>query len=325
MRKLILFIFISGILSAYSQGPFKVLIFTKTSGFQHASIPDGIAAITTLGAQNNFMADQTDDAAAFTAANLSQYSAVIFLNTTGDVLNSNQETAFEQYIQAGGGFVGIHSASDTEYNWPWYGNLIGRYFENHPAVQSATLNVEDPNHPSTNSLINSWIHTDEWYNFATPFPAHLNVLLTVDENTYSGGTMGMFHPISWYHLFDGGRSFYTALGHTSATYSDSLFLHHLSGAILWAAGVTTSINENILINKLEIYPSPANDLINFNISPFEKPLNVELYNVRGEMVLREELVSKNSININWLENGVYIIKIYNKEKIYTYQKFIISR
>jgi cytochrome c len=216
---------------------FKTLIFSKTSGFRHTSIPNGISAIQQLGLQNNFEVDATENAADFSDANLSQYKVVIFLLTTGDVLNDEQQGAFERFIKAGGGFAGIHSASDTEYEWPWYEELVGAYFKNHPAVQTATIIVADQSHPSTDSLPQRWSRTDEWYNFRINPRGKVHVLATLDESTYSGGENGFDHPIAWCQKYDGGRAWYTALGHTEESYSEPLFLKHILGGILFSAGV----------------------------------------------------------------------------------------
>lgn len=181
--------------------------------------------------------DWTEDPATFADATLSEYRVVIFLSTTGDVLNVAQQAAFERYIQTGNGYVGIHSASDTEYDWPWYGGLVGAYFSNHPSIQPGTIHVEDRSHPSTASLPETWLRTDEWYDFRTNPRGTVRVLATLDEASYSGGGMGTDHPISWYHEYDGGRAWYTAGGHTVESFSEPLFLEHILGGILDAAGV----------------------------------------------------------------------------------------
>lgn len=222
--------------AVYAKGK-KVLIFCKTSGFHHSSIKEGINAILQLAKENKFEADSTTDAAKFTSANLKQYRAVIFLNTTGDVLNEEQQSAFEKYIQAGGGFVGVHAATDCEYNWPWYGNLVGAYFSSHPAPQEAILNVTDRKHISTRHLPEQYKRKDEWYNFKW-MAKNLNVLMSIDEKSYNpgAGKMGAVHPMAWYHEYDGGRAFYTELGHTEASYTEPLFLNHLLGGIKYALG-----------------------------------------------------------------------------------------
>lgn len=214
----------------------KVLVFSKTEGFRHASIPAGIKAIQQLGADNGFDVDTTENAAFFTEDSLAQYAAIIFLNTTGDVLDNRQEADFERYIQAGGGFVGIHAATDTEYGWPWYGKLVGAYFNDHPAgTAKAKLTVTDKNHPSTAEIPETWEHTDEWYNFKN-VNKDTKVLMKVDEKTYKGGTMGDDHRISWYHEYDGGRAWYTELGHTEESYTEPNYLKHILGGIQYAIG-----------------------------------------------------------------------------------------
>ncbi|MDB4901722.1 MAG: Trehalose utilization [Mucilaginibacter sp.] len=213
----------------------KVLIFSKTAGFHHASIPVGIAAIMKLGQENNFDVDTTIDSKKFTYENLKQYAAVIFLSTTGDVLNNQQQGEFEKYIRSGGGFVGVHAATDTEYDWPWYGNLVGAYFKSHPAQQYAVLHVIDYNFIATKHLPVEWKRFDEWYNFKWIAPG-LHVLITIDEKSYNGGANGDNHPMSWYHDYDGGRAFYTELGHTDESYADPLYLKHLLGGIEYAMG-----------------------------------------------------------------------------------------
>jgi type 1 glutamine amidotransferase len=215
----------------------RVLVFSKTTGFRHDSIPAGIAALRSLGRANGFSVSATEDAARFTSKRLRRFEAVVFLNTTGDVLAPRQQAAFRSYIHHGGGWVGIHSAADTEYDWPFYGGLLGAYFQSHPAIQPAAIDVADRSHPSTKRVPARWMRTDEWYNFAADPRGRVHVLATLDESTYSGGTMGADHPIAWCHPFKGGRAWYTAGGHTIESYSEPAFRRHLLGGILWAAGL----------------------------------------------------------------------------------------
>ncbi|MBP2325019.1 PKD repeat protein/glucose/arabinose dehydrogenase [Kibdelosporangium banguiense] len=216
---------------------FRALVFSKTAGFRHDAIPDGIAAIQKLGQEHNFTVDSTEDATAFTDANLARYQVVIFLSTTGDVLDDTQQASFERYVRAGGGYAGVHAASDTEYGWAWYGSLVGAYFKQHPAPQQATVKVEDPAHPSTQGLPTLWSRTDEWYDYQTNPRSKVHVLAELDEKSYTGGTMGSDHPITWCQDYDGGRSWYTGLGHTKESYTEPNFLHQLLGGIQTAAGV----------------------------------------------------------------------------------------
>jgi type 1 glutamine amidotransferase len=222
---------------AASAAAARVLVFTKTGGYRHASIPNGIQAIRTLGAQNGFDVDATEDESAFTAANLARYDAVVFLLTSGDVLGGAGQAAFEAYIRGGGSYVGVHSASDTERDWPWYGRLVGAFSSGHPEIQEAAIVVAEPRDASTTPLPARWTRTDEWYGFLTnPRTAGVRVLLTLDETSYLARDWAMSgdHPIAWSHLFDGGRAWYTAGGHTEESYSEPLFLQHLLGGIRFA-------------------------------------------------------------------------------------------
>lgn len=217
------------------KSPLRVLVFSKTEGYRHGSIADGKKALAQMAQKYDFAVDTTEDASVFHTDVLSKYQVVIFLNTTQDVLNKVQQYEFKRFIQAGGGYVGVHSAADTEYEWPWYGQLVGAWFKSHPKTQEATIRVEDPNHISTHMLDAEWTRTDEWYNYRYVNP-NVNVLLKVDENSYEGGDNDGDHPIAWYHEFDGGRAFYTGLGHTPESYREELFLEHLWGGIRYAAG-----------------------------------------------------------------------------------------
>lgn len=233
--------FLAGLLifSSFSgtvQKPPKVLVFMKTEGFHHESIPDGAEALKELSKKYSFEVDTTSSASCFTKGQLKEYAAVVFLSTSGDVFNEDQKEAFKNYIQNGGGYVGIHAASTTEYNWPWYGKLVGARFDQHPEIQEAILTTyKDVRFPVLDSLPKKWQRKDEWYNFKE-IPQNVNVLATIDENSYKGGTHGDPHPLIWYHEFDGGRSFYIGLGHSSETYKDQEFLGLLWNGIKYAMG-----------------------------------------------------------------------------------------
>lgn len=218
------------------QGPFQVLAFTKTTDFRHDSIGAGLDLLSQLGAEHDFTVKPTEDSAEFTDDNLAQYAVVVFMNTSGELLDETQQGAFERYIRAGGGFVGVHCASCAERDWAWYGELVGARFSNHPAIQKLTIHVETHEHPSTAGLPDVWVRDEEPYNFETNPRANVTVLATFDESTYEGGTMGDDHPISWCHEFDGGRAWYTGLGHINEGYTEESFVQHLLGGITWAAG-----------------------------------------------------------------------------------------
>ena len=212
-------------------------MFSRTQAYRHESIPSGIKAIQALAQKRAWTVKASEDATLFTDAGLAEFNVLLFLSTTGDVLDSAQQGAMQRFIQGGKGFVGVHSASDTEYDWPWYGELVGAYFQGHPAVQSASVVVENTSHPATATLSSPWVRTDEWYAFRSNPRARVNVLLRLDEGSYSPGdaSMGSDHPIAWAHEYDGGRAIYTALGHTDASFQEPQFLQHLTGAIEWAA------------------------------------------------------------------------------------------
>jgi type 1 glutamine amidotransferase len=219
----------------------RVLLFTRTTGYRHDAIEPGAEALRRLGEQNGFVVDRTEELADFSDAHLARYDVVVWLNTDSEVMNEPARRAFERYVRAGGGWVGVHAAAATEYDWAWYGQLLGgaAYFAGHPAVQPARVNVEMTDHPSTRHLPHSLMLEDEWYSFRANPRDHVNVLLTLSEASYgvSGNLIMGDHPIAWYHAFDGGRAWYTALGHPVALYTNPLFIEHVLGGIRWAAGV----------------------------------------------------------------------------------------
>jgi type 1 glutamine amidotransferase len=215
-----------------ASGPYGVLVFSKTAGFRHDSIPAGIAAFRALGATHGFTVTATEDAAAFTPDNLARFRAVVFLSTTGDVLDRDQQTALEAYVRGGGGWFGVHSAADTEYDWPFYGELVGARFARHPTVQPVTVRVRED--PATAALPRTWRITDEPYDFRSRPEAR--ILADLDESSYSGGGMGADHPIVWSRSIGAGRSFYAGLGHPAALYADPDFRALLLGGLRYAAG-----------------------------------------------------------------------------------------
>lgn len=215
-----------------------ILVFSKTAGFRHESINEGKAFFQNLAKTEGYQIELSENSDDFNESNLKKYNAVVFLNTTGDILNPAQQADFERYIQAGGGYLGIHAASDTEYTWPWYNDLMGGYFAGHPGknvsnVQKAKMIVIDKSHSSTSHLPETFERADEFYDFRSLKTDILKFLVKVDETSYKEGQMGDFHPMSWYHEFDGGKSFYTNFGHTPETFSEPLMNKHISEGLKW--------------------------------------------------------------------------------------------
>lgn len=229
--------------NVFSSKP-KVLVFTKTAGYVHDCIPVAAQAIMKLGKENGFDADTTSNADWFNDDTLKKYAAVIFDNNTDpadSLFTAAQKTDFQRYIEAGGSFVGIHSASDAGYHWGWYQRLVGATFDEHPDEQQATVNVVDADDVSTRHLPKPWTRKDEWYNFKN-MDSGLHILLTIDESSYKGGTMKGNHPMAWNHEYDGGRAWYTELGHVKESYDDPAYLMHLLGGIKYAIGDNESLN-----------------------------------------------------------------------------------
>jgi len=219
-----------------SGGSGRVLVFSKTTGFRHQSIPDGIGALRDIGAQLSLEVDATEDASRIADASLARYQAVVFLSTTGDLLDDDQKAALQRYVRAGHGWLGIHAAADAEYRWAWYAGLVGAQFRRHPAVQQATVVVDPIGRTLVGPVPQRWQRTDEWYDFRTNPRGKVRVLATVDETTYTGGGMGADHPIAWCHDYEGGRSWYTGMGHTNESFKEPLFLAHLSAGVRYVTG-----------------------------------------------------------------------------------------
>lgn len=248
MRNLPLFtlllLFCASATSLQAQPQFRALLVTETAGWHHGSIVAAIPALEALADRHNFRLDRKQDAIPLSDRQLENYDVIILANTTGDIFTDEEQAAFEKFIQSGKGYVGIHAASDTEYEWPWYTQLVGHMFKIHPTIQTAMLDVVQSGFPGLERWPTRLLWTDEWYEFGEAQADNLNYLITIDESTYrpeanwgrvSGTGMGELHPLAWYHDHDGGRAFYTALGHMPEVYQDKLFLEHVYGGIYWAA------------------------------------------------------------------------------------------
>ncbi|HLF34124.1 MAG TPA: ThuA domain-containing protein [Cyclobacteriaceae bacterium] len=230
---------------AYAQRhQFEVLVFSAPDLYHDAVMPTAITELKNLAEIHYFRMTWTQQGSDFNDENLNKYAVIIFLNAKGSRLAPAELASFKKFIQRGGGFVGIHVASSNADCDEWYRKLVGRTFTGHPEIQTGIMKVADKNFPATMHLPDHWVWSDEWYEFGEALTSSMHVLLTVDESTYqvkrkSGNIeyngMGEFHPISWYQEYDGGRSFYTALGHKEAHFRDPWFLKHIYGGIYWAA------------------------------------------------------------------------------------------
>ena len=259
---------------------FTVLVFTETgtgTAEYHASTPAGVEAIRALGRQHNFAVSVTDDSdgGVFTEDNLKKFRAVIFLNTSGAILTGAQKHAFESYYEDGGGMLAVHGAIDTEPDWEFFSELLGTRAEGEEsALEEATIKVADRVHDASKELPEYWQHADQFYNFTDNVRGFSHVLATVDEDTYDGGEMGADHPVAWCKDYQGGRSFYTAGGHTAASYADPEFAEHLGGAIDWAAGTSDPVYSDCGATVLANYqqtklsaPPNVNEPIGFDQLP----------------------------------------------------------
>lgn len=261
--------------------PDAILIFHKTMGYRHSSIETGIKTLSEIITAQGYEVQVTEDAEIFQEDTLSGFAAVIFLSTTGDILNGAQQAVFERYIQRGGGFLGIHAAADTEYKWPWYNGLVGGYFESHPNdpnVRKARVTKTDQSHPATSHYEDSFERTDEWYNYRNMDPSIIPLLM-LDESSYEGGTMDGNHPITWYHEYDGGRAFYTGFGHTEETFSEEAFRQMIEKALAYVA--SDGLNMTLASSPLK----PDNDRFSKEVLGFNLNEPTELAVLPDERVL----------------------------------------
>jgi len=227
----------------------RVLVYTRNytpngKGYVHDNIAASVAMIRQLASTNGFLVDASDNPSVFTPENLKKYRALIFSNANNEAFeNDEQREAFKKFIQGGGGFVGIHSASGSERQWPYYWQVLGGKFKRHPPLQPFKIEVLDTKHPATAHLGATWQWEDEFYYLDNLNP-RMHVLLAGDvaglkdndKTNYPGKVFGDLFPLSWCQEFDGGRQFYTALGHKIEYYSDPKFQQHVLGGILWVLG-----------------------------------------------------------------------------------------
>ncbi len=233
-------VFIFG--KAFAQDQFSVLLYTQHDQWHSNTIPVAIQAFEEMAKEHQFKFNWTQLPNEL-IEKLPEHDVLIFMNANADSLKEKHMSALKAFMKRGGGFVGIHATADSKKENSWFDGLVGAKFLNHPKLQAAIVEVENSDFPATWHLPKKWLRSDEWYNFKNINLDNLNVVLTVDEATYdyTAGydsiplkSMGQIHPISWYQYYEGGKSFYTALGHKPESYKDKNFLNHIFGAIYWA-------------------------------------------------------------------------------------------
>lgn len=222
---------------------FKALVFSdKSDKWHHPNVPVAKEAFEILSKKHFFEMTWVETNETFASQDFSAFDVIVFISASPCGLDEDKRKEFQEYVASGGGIVGVHFSfafADSEYQWPWWEELVGNVFVCHPPQQSGIMTVEEPEFPACMHLPKKWLWTDEWYTFNSPFPDHLNVILTVDESTYyprEEDIMGDYHPVAWYHQPGEARLFYTSLGHVTESYRDSVFLQHVYGGILWAVG-----------------------------------------------------------------------------------------
>jgi len=221
----------------------NVLVFSKTVGFRHVSISNGLKMMSELAQQRKWILTATENSELFTPDFLKNFDVIVFLNPTLDVLNDEQQKAFEDFMNTGKGFVGIHSAADCEYDWHYYGETVGAYFKTHPKTQLGTVIFENTTHPTMVPFkgMESYRTIDEWYTFKENPRPRVNVLARLDETSLDEETMKDDkwkmgdHPIIWYQEKGNTRTFYTDFGHTPEAYQDPKIIEHIGCAVDWVA------------------------------------------------------------------------------------------
>lgn len=217
----------------------RVLLFSHSTGYRHTSIEAGVRAIQALGAREGLAIVHSEDPAVFDGAGLAGIDAIVFLSTTTDPKDPASEwfqgerrEALQRFVRGGGGVVGIHAATDSHYHWPWYQQLIGAHFARHPAgTPAGVLHVIDRGHRANRGVDPTLRRADEWYYF-DDYDPRMTLLITLDPASI-GEPDANPNPVSWAHTFEGGRVFYTAMGHTDESYADRNFLNHLAGGLAW--------------------------------------------------------------------------------------------
>ncbi len=224
-----------------SEQPLHILLFSKTNGYRHSSISSGIKMLYDQSKKQHWIITATEDSTLIGDNFLSQFDVAVFINPTGNAIGEEEQTAFEKFMKSGKGFVGIHAAADCEYDWPFYGKLIGGYFLTHPPAQKATIVFENTDHPAMKPFkgMKTYTTVDEWYSYKENPRPNVHVLAHLDENTIKKSKNDEWkmgdHPIIWWNDDNGMRSFYTVFGHTHEAFQDEKVIEHITNAINWAA------------------------------------------------------------------------------------------
>lgn len=305
---------------------YRLLVFTKTLGARHESISNGRSLFSRLADELDFEVIFSENEAVFNPGTLSTFDAVVFLNTSGSVVETAGQDALREYILGGGGFLGIHSAADTNKGWTWFGELLGAFFQDHSEVQEAMVFADDLEHPLITGLPVQWTTTDEWYNFETNPRSNTKVLLRVDESSYTGGTMGSDHPIAWCHELRDGRSFYTGLGHSPESYTDPVFVSHLLTAIEYVAlgdpncedtpADTSPITDDLLFEgRMELFPNPSAGNISVSMTGLSgvPTATIRVFDTTGRLLSSKQLQVDGSgtasLSLGDKASGMYLVRV----------------
>lgn len=218
----------------------NILMLRHSAGFEHSYLPDAEVALKQLGQDNGWQVNTTHRCELITAENLEKLDMLIFATTGNLAFDDAQKQALLDFVRGGKAFFGIHNATDTCYDWPEYGEMLGGYFAGHPWHQEVNVIVEDTNHPATRMLGDSFKVVDEIYTYRNWDRSTTHVLMHLDNSSVDiskGNRDDNDYALGWCHTYGQGRVMYTAFGHPDVLWHQEWFLEHIAGCIRWAGGL----------------------------------------------------------------------------------------